>query len=318
MSEVQKNKTKKVRDQEDEKEVWKWWEEDNQLPKGVKWRFLEHKGPLFCAPYEPLPEEVQFWYDGKVLRLTKETEECATLYARVLDSDYSTKEVFNKNFLRDWRKIMTSDEKEIIRDLSKCNFSEMNAYFKKYSEEKKHRSKEEKDMEKKANEEYSLCTMDGHEEKIANFRIEPPSLFRGRGEHPKQGKIKRRVMPEDVVINCSKDSKWPQAPAGHQWKKVQHNDTVTWLASYTDNILGNTKYIMLKPSSRLKAEKDLQKYEKARQLKGEIEKIREDYMADMESNEIMVRQRAVALYFIDKLALRQMLLITCPKYMSRC
>ena len=61
---------------------------------------------------------------------------------------------------------------------------------------------------------------------------------------------------------------------------------------------------MLKPSSRLKAEKDLQKYEKARQLKREIEKIREDYMADMESNEIMVRQRAVALYFIDKLALR--------------
>merc|ERR1711936_1284361 len=90
-----------------EKKVWKWWEEDNQLPDGVKWRFLEHKGPYFCTPYEPLPDEVRFWYDGKVLRLTEETEECATFYGRMLDHDYTTKEVFNKNFFKDWRKTMT-------------------------------------------------------------------------------------------------------------------------------------------------------------------------------------------------------------------
>ena len=34
--------------------------------------------------------------------------------------------------------------------------------------------------------EYGFCTIDGHTEKIGNFRIEPPGLFRGRGEHPKQ------------------------------------------------------------------------------------------------------------------------------------
>ena len=188
------------------------------------------------------------------------------------------------------------------------------------------RSKEEKDKEKAANaaliEEYGFCTMDGHKEKIGNFRYlpslfytfkaftnvcsrtEPPSLFRGRGEHPKQGMIKRRIMPEDVIINCSKDSKIPKPPEGHKWKKVQHDNSVTWLASWTENIQGQIKYIMLNPSSRLKGEKDWQKYEKARKLKGEIEKIREDYMADMKSKEMRVRQRAVALYFIDKLALR--------------
>merc|ERR550539_2111465 len=46
------------------------------------------------------------------------------------------------------------------------------------------------------------------------------------------------------------------------------------------------------------------KYEKARQLKIEIHKIRDDYMEDMKSKEMRVRQRAVALYFIDRLALR--------------
>ena len=48
----------------------------------------------------------------------------------------------------------------------------------------------------------------------------------------------------------------------------------------------------------------MQKYEKARKLKGCIDKIRDQYMADMKSKEMRIRQRAVALYFIDKLALR--------------
>lgn len=116
--------------------------------------------------------------------------------------------------------------------------------------------------------------------------------------------IKRRIMPEDVIINCSKDSEVPVPPDGHRWKKVQHDNTVTWLASWTENIQGQIKYVMLNPSSRLKGEKDWQKYEKARKLKTEIHKIREDYMEDMKSKEMRVRQRAVALYFIDRLALR--------------
>jgi DNA topoisomerase-1 len=36
---------------------------------------------------------------------------------------------------------------------------------------------------------------------------------------------------------------------------------------------------MLNPSSRLKGEKDMEKYEKARKLKLKIDKIREDYTA---------------------------------------
>jgi len=61
---------------------------------------------------------------------------------------------------------------------------------------------------------------------------------------------------------------------------------------------------MLNPTSRLKGEKDWMKYEKARALAKHIDKIRENYKADFKSKEMRVRQRAVALYFIDKLALR--------------
>ena len=45
------------------------------------------------------------------------------------------------------------------------------------------RSKEEKDKEKAANaaliEEYGFCTMDGHKEKIGNFRFLPPLKMNG-------------------------------------------------------------------------------------------------------------------------------------------
>merc|ERR1719376_1143926 len=271
----------------EEPTVWKWWEEEKK-DDGTKWRFLEHRGPLFAPAYERIPKSVRFYYDGKAMRLSQDAEEIATFYGRMLDHDYTTKEVFNKNFVKDWRKNMTEEERQTIRDLSKCDFTEINEYFKKVSEERKARGKEERKAEKEKNEaiqlEYGFCAIDGHKEKIGNFRIEPPGLFRGRGEHPKQGMLKKRVNPEDVTINCSKDSEIPEPPEGHNWKEERHDNNVTWLASWTENVQNQIKYVMLNPSSKLKGEKDMMKYVKAKQMR--------------------LRQSAVALYFIDKLALR--------------
>ncbi|XP_011175336.2 DNA topoisomerase I, mitochondrial isoform X1 [Solenopsis invicta] len=298
---------RKKKQEEEQQEVWKWWEEEKKSD-GLKWNFLEHKGPVFAPPYEPLPSSVKFYYNGKEMKLSEETEEVATFYARMLDHDYTTKTAFNNNFFHDWREVMTESERAKITDLFKCNFKEMQAYFVQKSEERKAMTKEEKKKIKEKNEEiqkeYGFCIIDGHKEKIGNFKIEPPGLFRGRGEHPKMGKLKKRVLPEDVLINCSRDSNIPKPPPGHKWKEVRHDSTVTWLASWTENIQGQVKYIMLNPSSKLKGEKDWQKYETARKLAQSIDKIRAEYREDWKSKEMRIRQRAVALYFIDKLALR--------------
>jgi len=293
--------------EEEEPEVWKWWEEEKR-DDGKKWTFLEHKGPVFAPDYEPLPKDVQFFYNGKPMQLSLEAEEVATFYSKMLEHDYTAKEAFNTNFFKDWRKVMTSKEKETITDLKKCGFHKLADYFKMKTEERKAMSKEEKQQIKKKNEEmvkeYGICTIDGHKEKIGNFRIEPPGLFRGRGEHPKMGMLKKRVTPEHVLINCSKDSVYPKPPPGHKWKEVRHDDTVSWLACWVENVQGQTKYVMLNPASKLKGEKDYMKYETARKLAKSVDKIRENYKADWKSKEMRIRQRAVALYFIDKLALR--------------
>ncbi|XP_061463065.1 DNA topoisomerase I, mitochondrial isoform X5 [Rhineura floridana] len=283
------------------------WEEEKR-EDGVKWQQLEHKGPYFATPYEPLPDCVSFYYNGKAMKLSPATEEVATFYAKMLDHDYTTKEIFKNNFFNDWTKEMTPEERKKIKRLEKCNFKEIHKYFVDKHEAQKALPKEEKQKLKeeaeKIQEEYGYCIIDGHREKIGNFKTEPPGLFRGRGDHPKMGMLKKRIIPEDVIINCSKDSKVPQPPPGHKWKEVRCDNSVTWLASWTENIQGAIKYIMLNPSSKLKGEKDWQKYEVARCLKGVVGKIRSQYRADWKSKEMKKRQRSVALYFIDKLALR--------------
>lgn len=242
------------------------------------------------------------------MKLSQDAEEIACFYAKMLNHDFTSKPVFNDNFFGDWRKAMTPREREKITKLKHCNFKKMFDHFTAISEKNKSRTKDEKATLKAENEalmaEYGFCTIDGHKEKIGNFRIEPPGLFRGRGEHPKMGKIKKRVMPEDILINCSKDSKIPKAPDGHRWREVKHDNAVTWLASWTENVQGQVKYVMLNPSSKLKGEKDWQKYETARRLHKHIDKIRNTYREEWKSKEMRIRQRGVALYFIDKLALR--------------
>ena len=97
---------------------------------------------------------------------------------------------------------MTPEEAKKITDLKKCDFTEMHQYFMQCSEERKAMTKEQKLKVKEENEkilaEYGWAIIDGHRERIGNFKTEPPGLFRGRGDHPKQGKIK--VTFEHVLI----------------------------------------------------------------------------------------------------------------------
>lgn len=55
-----------------------------------------------------------------------------------------------------------------------------------------------------------------------------------------------------LIMSPRRDSKYPEPPPGTKWKEVRHDNKVTWLVSWTENIQGSIKYIMLNPSSRIK------------------------------------------------------------------
>ena len=134
--------------------------------------------------------------------------------------------------------------------------------------------------------------------------VEPPGLFRGRGEHPKIGRLKDRIRPEDIIINIGKSANIPSPPKGHKWGKVIHDNTVTWLAFWKENINDNYKYVFLSVDSDIRNKSDIEKYEKARRLKKYIKKVRRINDTNLKSSDPKIMQLATALYLIDNLALR--------------
>ena len=53
----------------------------------------------------------------------------AGFYAKMLDHDYTSKKIFQDNFFEDWRKEMSDEERKLIKNLSKCDFKEIHAYY---------------------------------------------------------------------------------------------------------------------------------------------------------------------------------------------
>ncbi|CAH9103069.1 unnamed protein product [Cuscuta epithymum] len=271
-----------------------------------KWSTLVHNGVIFPPPYKP--HGVKMLYKGKPVDLTAEQEEVATMYAVMLDTEYMNKPKFKENFMNDWKKILGTNH--IIQSLEHCDFRPIYEWYQKEKEKRKQMSPEEKKALKeekmKQEEKYTWAILDGKKEKVGNFRVEPPGLFRGRGEHPKMGKLKRRIYPSDITINIGKDAPIPESPIpGESWKEVKHDNTVTWLAFWNDPINQKEfKYVFLAASSTLKGQSDKEKYEKARLIKDHIDRIRAAYTKDFNSKDPVKRQIAVATYLIDKLALR--------------
>jgi DNA topoisomerase-1 len=312
-----KQETQEDLDAEAEEEEYRWWEDPTKNDGSIKWNTLEHNGVVFPAPYEPLPKSARFQYDGKALTLHPDAEEVATFYGSMLNSTVNiSNKTFNKNFFGDFKDILDKTghgkdkdgNKVRIKDFEKCDFTKIFAWFDSEREKKKALPAAEKKAIKAKKDEaetpYMFCTWDGRKQKVGNFRVEPPGLFRGRGEHPKTGKVKMRVLPEQITINIGKDATAPAPPEGHRWKEIKHDQTGTWLAMWQENINGAYKYVMLAANSDVKGQSDYKKFEKARELKKHIDRIRKEYTRELKSEVMADRQRATAMYLIDKFALR--------------
>ena len=313
-----KAKAKEVKEEDDE--GFEWWNAPKPDDDSIKWQTLEHNGVLFAPEYEPLPKNIKMLYDGKPVTLGPEAEEVATFWVSMMtpgSAHHLENPKFRENFFKDFQDYLkkygawdSQGNKVQIKSLDKCDFTKMAEYWTAKTEatKTKNMSKEEKEAAKKKKDEleapFLYCMWDGRKQKVGNFRVEPPSLFRGRGEHPKTGRVKARVLPEQVTINIGKNAKVPQPPKGHKWKSVQHDQKATWLATWQENINGAYKYVMLSPTSDVKGQSDYKKFEKARELKKHIARIRKDYTKELKSEVMADRQRATAMFLIDKLALR--------------
>ena len=273
-----------------------------------KWETFEHNGVLFPEPYKP--HGIPLIYDGKEIYLKPNSEEFATIYAKYLDTEYINSSRFNKNFFKDWKKILYKDGHTEIKEFDKCDFKLIHKHIlneklkKENTKEEKLKKKEEKDkLEKK----FKTAIVNGKKQDVGNFRIEPPGLFLGRGCHPLAGKIKKRIYPEDITINISKDAKIPELPnfyKNRKWGNIIHDNTSEWIASWKDNITGKYKYVWLGSKSDFKAQSDMNKFDLARKLKDKIDYIQKINYENLSSSNEKIKQLATALYLIENFALR--------------
>lgn len=124
-----------------------------------------------------------------------------------------------------------------VNDFDKFDFSVIQLDQLREKEDKKNippevkkKAKLEKEMRDKL---YAYAIVDDFLEKINNPNIEPPTLFKGRGKHPKAGIIKPRITPEEVTINVANDAPIPRCDVpGHSWGDVVCKTDSTWLCSY--------------------------------------------------------------------------------------
>ena len=316
-SEVKKEETEQDEEAEAEEEEYRWWEDPTNGDGTKKWTTLEHAGVVFPPPYEPLPKNIKMRYDGKPVSMHSEAEEVAVFFGSMLNSAHNVENpTFQKNFFDDFQKVLKDTggakdregNKVAIKDFKMCDFQAIYDHYdaqriakKTLPQSEKKRLKAEKD---EAEAPYLYCLWDGRKQKVGNFRVEPPGLFRGRGEHPKTGHVKKRVLPEQITINVGKNATVPTPPEGHCWKEIKHDQEGTWLAMWQENINGAYKYVMLAANSDVKGQSDYKKFEKARELKKHIDRIRAHYTGELKDELMANRQRATAMYLIDQFALR--------------
>ena len=218
-----------------------------------------------------------------------------------------TAKIFQKNFFADFRAVLGRGHK--IKVFTKCDFEPIRRHL----NEQKIIRKAMTDAERKANKDgrnqvlfrYGYSIVDNHLERVGNYNMEPPGAFRGRGEHPKMGKLKQRVLPEQVQLNLSECAAVPRCPVpGHAWGEVRHDPQVQWLAQWKENINNQVKYMQLAAQSSFKGKSDRSKYNKAGLLCENIGKIRSDTKKALRSKDMVKRQLATAVWVIDRLALR--------------
>ena len=274
----------------------------------AKWQTLEHRG--VALPPEHQPRGITLTIRGEKLALNRDQEEIVYAWAKKKDTHYVQDPTFQQNFLSDLQKLLPESYNNItIEDIDFSMAYRLADEEKEMKEQEKEKyktlSKEEKksiSQAKKAERErlkaiYGKAVVDSIEVDIANWLVEPPGLFMGRGQHPMRGRWKPRVRPQDITLNLGENAPVPEG----NWKAIIHDHSSTWLATWIEGLTGKRKYVWLHDSAALRQENDKAKYDKAKKLAEREGKVHREVIRRMMRGDGKV---ATVAYLILKLAMR--------------
>ena len=279
----------------------------------VKWNTLEHRGVAFPPEYQP--RGIGITIRDQRFILNRDQEELVYAWAKKKNTHYIEDPIFQINFLNDLRMLLPDrfqnidtikdiDFSEAFRLVDRDNVlkeAEIDRIKNLPKEEKRKISLERKQERERLKSIYGKAIVDGIEVEIANWLVEPPGLFMGRGQHPLRGKWKPRVRAQDVILNLGEDASVPEGA----WKNIVHDHSSTWLATWIEKLTGKRKYVWLHDSAVLRQSNDKEKYDKSKMLEKHIGKVQKRIIRIMlNSNDINRKKIATVCYLIFKLAMR--------------
>lgn len=285
----------------------------NTVEKTFKWKTLEHNGVAF--PPNHISKGVSIKINNERLALNNEQEEIVYAWAKKKDTHYINDVIFQNNFLNDFKKILpprfhnTNNINEIdfseaftlVDEEIKLKIREKETILKLSREEKRKLLETKKQERERLKNFYGKAYLDGLEVEVANWLVEPPGLFMGRGLHPLRGRWKPRVIPQDVILNLGEDAPVPEGA----WKSIVHDHSSTWLATWTEKLTEKRKYVWLHDSAFLRQNNDKEKYDKARNLEKYANTVEKEIINKMiNSKDLNQRKIATVCYLILKLAMR--------------
>ena len=278
-----------------------------------KWTDLEHNGVAF--PPEYVQRGINIKILGEIFFLNREQEEIIYAWAKKKDTHYVKDPVFQANFLSDFKKLLP-ERFMSVRNIDEIDMTETFSLvdkelkikenekirIKSLTRDERRRISQGKKIEKeKLKAIYGKAKIDRIEVDVANWLVEPPGIFMGRGLHPLRGRWKPRVTPKDVTLNLGEDASVPEGP----WKAIVHDHYSTWLASWIENLTGKRKYVWLHDSSYLRQDNDKAKYDTAKKLEYYISDIEKEIINQMLNSKDVTRKKiSTVCYLIHKLAMR--------------
>ena len=262
---------------------------------------LNHNGVL--VPPRHKGEGLTIKVREEKIKLTPEQEEMALAWAKKVGTPYVEDPVFAKNFHRDFSKKLGISVKP-----SDVDYSEVLSFVEKERDRKEKLSKEERrqlaaqrKVQREANKErYGYAWVDGVQMEVANYAVEPSSIFMGRGNHPLRGRWKEGSCEEDIELNLSLDALRPPG----NWKVIVWQSYVMWIARWRDKLTGKTKYVWFSDSSILKQRKDIEKFNKARELRQNLVGVQRHIQENLDADDLRRRKTATVCFLIDKLKIR--------------
>eukprot|EP01084_Bolivina_argentea_P101811 182469_1 len=152
---------------------------------------------------------------------------------------------------------------------------------------------------------YGYAIVDGVRDAVECYMVTPPGLFRVSDGDPNMGRVRRRILPKDVILNIGENTPIPPCPiSGQQWGGITHDNRGDYIAKWVGNIDREYRFLYIGGEQRFNGESNRNMYEAARLLNTKIDSIRRDYKIKLISNNLHTKQLATVIWIIDKLCIQ--------------